>query len=119
MATLTIRNVDEGVANALTQEADKKGVGREELVRQILGQYVAQIGIPRRGYVAYAKNGTEIHLINSGEDVFGSTSKGPGLSQAQITALRKAELLANPKNGSKWSEARAALEAVDLEVFEA
>jgi len=118
MANINLRNVDEGVVNALTQEAELKGLSREELVKQILSQYVRQIGIPRKGFIAYAPNGTEIHLTNTGDEVFGSTAKGPGLNQAQVSALRKSELMCQPKNGSKWSEARKLLESVGLEVFE-
>lgn len=118
MTDITLRSVDEGVINALTEQAAQKGISREALIKQILADYVAQIGVPRRGYMGYAKNGTEIRLINAVDDVTGSTTKGPGLSQAQISALRKAELMAHPKNGSKWAEARQVLETAGFEVYE-
>lgn len=118
MADITLRKVAEGVVSALTQEAERAGKSREELIKQILSQYVAQIGIPRKGYIAYAANGTEIKLINAIDDVAATTTKGPGLSQAQVTALRKAELMCQPKNGSRWAEARKLLESAGFEVFE-
>lgn len=119
MATINLRNVDEGVASALTEAAKVRADGsREALIKQILTDYVRQMGIPRKGYMAYAKNGTEVRLLNAGDEVLGTTTKGPGLSQPQITALRKAELMAQSKNGSKWAEARKLLESAGLEVYE-
>ena len=119
MTTINLRNVDEGVANALTEAAKTHADGsREALIKQILADYVRQIGIPRKGYVAYAENGTEVRLRNAGDEVIGTTTKGPGLSQAQVTILRKAELMCQPKNGSKWAEARKLLESAGLEVYE-
>lgn len=118
MADITLRNVDEGAVNALTEQAAQRGISREALIKQILADYVAQIGVPRRGYMGYAKNGTEIRLINAVDDVAGTTTKGPGLTQAQISALRKAELMCQPKNGSKWPDARKLLESVGFEIYE-
>jgi hypothetical protein len=118
MPDLNIRKVDEGVADALTKDAELRGLSRETLIKQILEQYVRQIGIPRRGYMAYAKNETEVRLISNGDEVVATTAKGPGLIQAQVAALRKAELICQPKNGSRWSEARKLLESAGLEVYE-
>lgn len=118
MPDITLRNVDEGVTNALTGQAAVKGISREALIKQILERYVKQICIPSKGFMGYASNGTEIRLINAIDDVVSTTTKGPGLSQAQITALRKAELMAHPKNGSKWAGARKVLEDAGFEVYE-
>lgn len=119
MATINLRNVDEGVANALTEAAKTHADGsREALIKQILADYVRQMGIPRKGYIAYAENGAEVRLLNAGNEVLGTTTNGPGLSRSQITALRKAELMAQPKNGSRWAAACKLLESVGLEVFE-
>lgn len=118
MADITLRNVDEGVVNALTEQAALKDTSREALIKQILSQYVGQIGIPSKGYMGYAKNGTEIRLINAIDDVASTTTKGPGLSQSQVSALRRAELMAHPKNGSRWAEARKVLESAGFEIYE-
>ena len=117
MTDITIRKIDEGVANALTEQAEKQSISREALVKQILADYVGQIGIPRKGYIAYAENGTEVLFRNNVDDVTANT-KGTGLNQAQAAAIRKAELMCQPKNGSKWAEARKLLESAGFDVLE-
>lgn len=118
MTDITIRKLDEGVINALTEQSEKRSLSREALIKQILADYVARIGIPSKGYIGYAPNGTEIHLTNAIDAVTATTAKGRGLNQEQITALRRAELLCQPKNGSRWAEARKVLEEAGFEVFE-
>ena len=118
MPDIITRNVDEGVVNALTQEAERKGISREALIKQILDQYVKRIGIPPKGFLGYASNGTEFSLFSVGDEIISSTTKGSGLTEMQVRALRKAELICQPKNGSRWAEARKLLESVNLEVYE-
>lgn len=118
MSDITIRKVDEGVANALTEQAEKQGISREALIKQILDQYVKRIGIPPKGFMGYAPNGTEFSLFSVGDEIISSTTKGAGLTETQIRTLRKAELICQPKNGSQWAEARRMLEAAGLEVYE-
>jgi plasmid stability protein len=43
MASMTIRNIDEGVMQALTAQAERKGVPVEEEARRVLGE-----GVDRR-----------------------------------------------------------------------
>lgn len=118
MSDITLRKVDEGVSNALTGQAEKLGISREALIKKILSDYVQQIDVPRKGYRGYAENGTEIILRNNVDDVTAVTAKGRGLSQPQITALERATLMCQPKNGSRWADARKLLESAGFEVFE-
>jgi plasmid stability protein len=115
MTDITVRKVDDLVIDKLTAEAEHKGISREALIKQILELHAAQIGIPQKGYKGYAANGAEVLLRNNLNSVTGT---GKNMSQDQAGALKRAELMCDPKNGSKWAEARKLLEAVGFEIYE-
>lgn len=117
MADITIRNVDEKTVEALNEQAKEAGISREALIRQALDKVANGDYIPAtwgQGFEAYTKDGGRVRLINLSESVQSNATK---LTSEEMSAFNRAKLLASPKNGSRWQDARKALEEAGFEVF--
>lgn len=117
MADIIIRNVNDETASAINALALAAGMSREEWLRRKLetiaqtGEYQPRIG---QGIKAIASNGAEATIRLYQEDVGGGAKN---MNQKQFTAYERAKLLADPRNGARFAEARKVLEEAGFEVF--
>lgn len=113
---IAVRGIPDEVIAALDELRGK--TSREEFVRQKLAE-VAEAGEvppPRfgKGLRAFTSTSGTVRIVQYTESVGGGASS---LSEEQFAAYQRARLLADPRNGGKWQEARQVLEAAGFEVF--
>lgn len=113
---IAIRGIPDEVVAKLDQL--KGNLSREEFIRQKLAAIAetGEVPPPRfgKGLRASTETGGKVRIVQYIESVGGGASE---LSQEQFSAYQRARLLADPRNGSKWQEAQAVLEAAGFEVF--
>lgn len=116
---ILIRDVKEEVVEALDRLARETGMSRSSYIRARLTD-AAQAGrLPARfgeGYRAFASGGGKATLKRGGpgDRVQRGARK---LSQEEFDAFQRACMVADPRNGGDWLEARRILEAAGFEVF--
>lgn len=113
---IAIRNIPDEVIAALDELRGK--TSREEFIRQKLAEIAeaGEVPPPRfgKGLRASTPTGGKVRIVQYIESVGGGASS---LSEEQFAAYQRARLLADPRNGGKWAEAKAILEEVGFEVF--
>ena len=67
------------------------------------------------GYRAVTETGGEVTLLRHSKYVSGGMSD---LSAEQVAAFEQAKQLASPEGGSRWFEARQALETAGFKVYQ-
>lgn len=119
MADIMIRNIPDDIAARIAEIAEASGQSREAYLRQRLAE-IAEAGeiVPRwgDGFKCFAKSGGEVTLRSLAESISGGAKN---LTEKEFAAYQRARLLADPRNGSKWGEARKVLEEAGFEVFNA
>lgn len=117
MKDLIIRDVPGEILTALDDLAKQANQSRQQYLLTRLAE-LAEIGpIPLRwgeGFKAYTPNGGEVTMKKLTESV---QAGAKNLTQTQMDAYQRAKLVAHPKNGNKWAEARKILEDAGFEVF--
>ena len=110
----------------LTPETERQV---EELQKQGFGTFtdIVRIAIDRlsrvdenpylhfgQGIQAFTSTGGKARLVNILDGVGGGASD---LTQEQFDAYKRAKLIADPRNGGDWANARQVLEDAGFEVF--
>lgn len=117
MTDLLIRNVPDEIISRLDSQAAIKNQSRQVYVLALLGDAASSDYIPTRwgeGYRAFTPSGGKCTLIRGDGYVSGGATE---LNQGQFDAYKKAKMLADPKNGSRWAEARQCLIGAGFEVW--
>lgn len=117
MKDLIIRDVPDEILTALDDLAKQANQSRQQYLLTRLAELAETGPLPIRlgeGFKGYTPNGGEITMRRADVDL---STGAKNLTQTQADAFRRAKLLASPKNGSKWAEARKILEDAGFEVF--
>lgn len=117
MTDLIIRNVPEDILAELDRLAEVANQSRQQYLMTRLAELVEAGPIPARwgeGFKAFTSDGGEITMRRLDASI---QAGAKDLTQAQMNAYQRAKLLADPKNGSRWAEARKILEQAGFEVF--
>lgn len=113
---IAVRGIPDEVIAKLDQL--RGDTSREEFIRQKLAEIAeaGEVPLPRfgKGLRASTPAGGKVRLVQYTEGVGGGASN---LSQEQFEAYQRARLLADPRNGGRWQEAKQVLEAEGFEVF--
>lgn len=117
MTDLIIRNVPDEILSQLDRLAETANQSRQQYLQSRLAELVESGPIPARwgeGFQAFTPAGGEITMRRLDESIQAGAKE---LTQEQMKAYQRAKLLADPKNGSKWAEARKVLESAGFEIF--
>lgn len=117
MTDLIIRNVPDEILTELDRLAEVAKQSRQQYLITRLAELVEAGPIPARwgeGFKAFTLDGGEITMRRLDASI---QAGAKSLTQEQMDAYQRAKLLADPKNGSQWGEARKILEKAGFEVF--
>lgn len=117
MVDLIIRNVPDEVLAEVDKLAERANQSRQQYLLTRLTELAESGPIPTRwgeGFLASTPDGGEVKMRRLDESIQTGAKE---LTQEQFKAYQRAKLLADPKNGSKWAEARKVLEDAGFEVF--
>lgn len=117
MTDLIIRNVPDEILAEVDKLAEAANQSRQQYLLTRLTELAENGPLPIRlgeGFKGYTPDGGEITMRRADVDL---STGAKNLSQEQMDAYRRAKLLASPKNGSRWAEARKILEEAGFEVF--
>lgn len=117
MTDLLIRNVPDAVVARLDEQASTKNQSRQAYLLAILEDAAGSDYRPTQwggGYKAFTKSGGKCSLLRGDGHTMGGASN---LTQAEMDAYQKAKMLASPKNGGQWLEARQVLLDAGFEVW--
>lgn len=115
MPDVLIRNVPDEVLERLKGQSGSKSL--QEYLLYVLQTMAGSSYVPSRwgeGYRAFTPTGGKCTMTRGDNYVSGGASN---LSQAEMDAYQKAKMLADPKNGGRWVEAREVLESAGFEVW--
>lgn len=117
MTDLIIRNVPDEVIAEIEAQAEKANQSRQQYLLTRLTE-LSEVGWqpsrPGEGIKCFSPAGGEVTLKRLVESV---QTGAKNLTQAEYKAFQRAKLLADPRNGGKWSEARKILEDAGFEIF--
>lgn len=117
---ILIRGISEEIIAQL--DSIKGPLSRQEFLRRKLAE-IAEIGeVPQvqqgqglRGFTDdLSSHGGRVRLVQYSASVGGSAQN---LTSEQFSAYRQAKLVADERNGGRWTEAKEILEAAGLEVY--
>jgi hypothetical protein len=114
---LIIRNVSDEVVAELDRLAESANQSRQQYLLTRLAEMAEAGPIPTRwgqGFKAFTPDGGEVTIRRLTESVQAGAKQ---LTDAQYKAYQRAKLLADPKNGGRWDEARRVLEQAGFEIF--
>lgn len=117
MADILIRNVPDDVKARLESQVGLHNQSMNAYLLTILQDAAGSDYIPTRwgeGYRCLTPSGGKCTLTRGDNYVSGGATE---LSQVEFDAYKKAKMLADPKNGSKWIEARKVLQEAGFEVY--
>lgn len=117
MTDLLIRNVPDEIVSRLDSQAGIKNQSRQSYLLAILEDVASSEYIPTKwgeGYKAFTPTGGKCSLSRGNGYVSGGATE---LTQAEMDAYQRAKMLADPKNGSRWAEARQVLVDAGFEVW--
>jgi len=113
---IVIRGIDEEVVAMLDQL--RGDTSREEFIRRKLAEIAAAGEVPPsrhgKGLRAFTPTGGKARLVQYIESVGGGAAQ---LSEEEYAAYQRARLVAHPRNGGKWAEAKRLLDEAGFEVF--
>jgi hypothetical protein len=117
MTDLIIRNVPDEILAEIGKLAEAANQSRQQYLLTRLAELVESGPLPTRwgeGFLASTPTGGEITMRCLEASV---QADAKNLGEEETEAYKRAKLLASPKNGSKWAEARKILEEAGFEVF--
>lgn len=114
---ILIRDVPEEIVQRIDELARKANQTRQGYLLGRINDLAKGDWQPVRhgqGFKCFTPTGGEATIRMYSESVGGGADR---LTQAQMDAYQRAKLLADPRNGGRWAEAREVLEKAGFEVF--